>query len=335
MSYTERFSKTIAVPYSTTVSYPASEHGGTTHVSGVAHETVYVNIHVNTTPFDSSIGKCNNHITGLTGAVTATELAQVKSIHENASRLSKTITDGFFTTVKSEISQQMSELQRRIEADLIYLNDLAKRCKDKQVQMQHDYQRIASRYTKIFEDLNKELENRIYAIDEKTFKFKNTTNAISERAFDSDMVTTVVVSGNENSSLEARLAASLAKKRALDSIQQANIFLGKQKNTEMVIAKSTVNAQGEGTYFSPVCYIETNENGVINRSVHSSAMLNKVNQKTLLEGAQKVSQHSDNVKAIQHHFNQELNKKYSSGDKHADRVYDSITRLFNNSIKSL
>ena len=229
----------------------------------------------------------------------------------------------------------MAELQRRIDADLIYLNDLAKRCKEKQVQMQHDYQRIASRYSKIFEDLNKELENRIHAIDEKTFRFKNTTNAISERAFDSDMVTTVVVSGNENSALEARLTASLAKKRALDSIQQANIFLGKQKSTEMVIAKSTVNAQGEGTYYSPVCYIETNENGVINRSVHSSAMLKRVNQKTLLDGAQRVTQHSDDVKAIQHHFNQELNKKYSSGDKHADRVYDCMTRLFNNSIKTL
>ena len=335
MSYTERYSKLISIPYSRTVSYPASEHGGTTTVSGVAEETVYVNIHVNTTPFDRSVGQCNGHITGLTGAVVATEQAQVASIKKNAERLGRTITDGFFTTVKSEISQQMVELQTRIDADLLHLNELAKKCREKQVQMQHDYERIASRYSKIFEDLNKELENRVYALDEKTFKFKGTTNAISERAFDSDMITTVAVSGYENSSLEARISASLTKKRALDSIHQARVFLGKQKNTEMIIAKSTVSTPGDGTFSSPVCYIETNENGVINRSVHASQLVNKAGGKSLLEGAQRVAQHSDNVKAIQHHFNQELNKQYSQGGKHADRVYDCIARLFNNSIKTL
>ena len=335
MSYTHRYSKRIYVPYERTVHYPASEHGGSTTVSGEVEETIYVNIHVDTDPFDRSVNKCNNHISGLTGAVVATEAAQVQSIKKNAERLGRTITDGFFTTVKSEISQQMVELQTRIDADLLHLNELAKKCKEKQTQMQHDYQRISSRYTKIFEDLNNELENRIHALDEQTFRFKRTSNAISERAFDSDMITTVVVSGNENSSLEARISASLTKKRALDSIEQATVFLGKQKSTEMIIAKSTVNTPGEGTFYSPVCYIETNENGVINRQVHASRLVNKAGGKSLLEGAQRVEQHSDNVKAIQQHFNQELNHKYSSGDKHADRVYDYITRLFNNSIKTL
>ena len=335
MSYTERFSKVISIPYSQTVSYPASEHGGTTTVHGYAEEVVSVNIHVDTTPFDRSIGKCNGHITGLTGAVVATEAAQVESIRKNAARLGRTITQGFFSTVKSDISQQMVELQTRIDADLLHLNELAKKCKEKQLQMHADYQRIASRYSKIFEDLNKELENRIYSLDEYAFKFKNTTNAISERAFDSDMITTVVVSGNENSSLEARISASLAKKRALDSISQANEFLAKQKRTEMVLARSSVSTPGDGTYYSPVCYMETEQEGVINRNIHASKLVAKVDNKTLMEQAKRVTQHSDNVKAIQHHFNQELNSKYSAGDKHSDRVYDCIARLFNNSIKTL
>ena len=334
MSYTHQYHKRISIPYERTVHYPASEHGGSTTVSGYAEETVYVNIHVDTDPFDRSVGKCNNHITGLTTAVAATEAAHVASIKKNAERLGRTITDGFFTTVKSEISQQMVELQTRIDADMLHLNELAKKCKEKQTQMQHDYERISSRYAKIFDDLNKELENRIHALDQQTFKFKNTTNDIAERVIDSDMITTVVVSGNESSSLEARISASLTKKRALDSIDQAREFLDKQKKTEMVIARSTVSTPGEGTYYSPVCYVETNENGVISRSVHASKLVNKAG-KSLLEGAQRVEQRSDNLKAIQHHFNQELNSKYASGDKHADRVYDCITRLFNNSIKNL
>lgn len=335
MSYTQRFSKVISVPYHRTVSYPASEHGGSITVSGYAQEEVDINIHVDTDPFDNSIDRCNNNISGLTGAVVATEAAQVESICKNAERLGTTIVQGFFTTVRSDISQQIVELQTRIDADLLHLHELAKKCKEKQLQMGADYQRITSRYSKIFEDLNKELENRIYRLDEYAFKFKNVTNAISERAFDGDMITTVVVSGQESSALEARISASLAKKRALDSIAKANEFLRKQKRTEMVIAQSTVSAKGDGTYYLPVCYIETSDNGVINRDVHAQSIVSQMGKKALMEQAQHVVQHSDNVNAIQHHFDNELNRNYSSGGKHNERVYDYIARLFNNSIKTL
>ena len=304
-------------------------------MSGYAQEEVDINIHVDTVPFDSSIERCNGNIGSLTGAVVATEMAQVEAIRQNAERLGNTIVQGFFTTVRSDISQQIVELQTRIDADLLHLHELAKRCKEKQLQMGADYQRITSRYSKIFEDLNKELENRIYRLDEYAFKFKNVTNAISERAFDSDMITTVVVSGQESSALEARISASLAKKRALDSIVKANEFLHQQKRTEMVIAQSTVSAQGEGTYYLPVCYIETSDNGVVNRDVHTQNIVLQAGKQNLLEQAKQVTQHSDNVNAIQHHFNEELNRNYSTGGKHNERVYDCIARLFNNSIKTL
>ena len=62
MSYNRRFSKTITIRYSGTVSYPASERGGTISYSGTATEVVDVNVHVDTNPFDHSVSNCNGQI---------------------------------------------------------------------------------------------------------------------------------------------------------------------------------------------------------------------------------------------------------------------------------
>ena len=175
MSYSRSFSKTIAIHYSGSVSYPASQSGGSVSYSGTAYEDVVVNINVDTDAFDSSVRHCNNSVGALTGAVVATEGAQVASIRQNAIKIGQTIVDGFFSTVRSEISQQITELKNRIDADLIHLNELAKRCVDKQRQMESDYNRISGRYLKIFSDLDNELDNRIHEIDRPVFEFRQRT----------------------------------------------------------------------------------------------------------------------------------------------------------------
>ena len=119
MSYSRSFSKTIAIHYSGSVSYPASQSGGSVSYSGTAYEDVVVNINVDTDAFDSSVRHCNNSVGALTGAVVATEGAQVASIRQNAIKIGQTIVDGFFSTVRSEISQQITELKNRISLSLL------------------------------------------------------------------------------------------------------------------------------------------------------------------------------------------------------------------------
>ena len=116
MSYSRSFTKRIAVHYSGSVSYPASQSGGRVSYSGTQYENVVVNINVDTDSFDSSVKQCNNSVGVLTGAVVATEGAQVLSIKKNAQKIGQTIIDGFFKTVRSEISQQIMELKNQIES---------------------------------------------------------------------------------------------------------------------------------------------------------------------------------------------------------------------------
>ena len=177
MSYSRSYSETITLSGSETktVSYPASENGGSTTVTVYYTEyvPVDVNIHVDTDPFEAGVAKCNSRVNLLTTTVVATEVAQIASIASNAKKVGSAVVEGFFKTIRSEISQQIMELSQKIDSHLIHLRELAKSCAARQKQMETDYNRISTRYSKIFNDLNNELSNRIYELNKPAFSFKD------------------------------------------------------------------------------------------------------------------------------------------------------------------
>jgi len=172
MSYTRRYSETVSKTVS--VSYPSSQEGGSTSVT--VDIPVDVNIHVDTSPFDRSVENCGENVNILTAAVVATESAEIASREFNSRKVANTILGGFFSYIRSEISQQVAELSQNIDADFMHLKELAKSCLAKKKQMEGDYNRISSRYVKIFGDLNNELTNRIYELDKPAFVFKKETD---------------------------------------------------------------------------------------------------------------------------------------------------------------
>ena len=337
MSYRAK-SDTISVHYSGSVSYPASQNGGSVSYSGT--EYVYINIDVDDDPFNDSVNTCNNHVTGLTTAVVATESAQIASINSNAKKVGKTIVDGFFKTIRSEISQQIMELSTKLDATLMHLRELGKRCVEKQTQMQNDYNRIAERYIKVFDDLNNELENRIFALDEPAFTFRRNSDSHSERSLSSDLSNTVSVFGREGGELQARISASVAKKRALDTIGKANTFLVKQKRLETTINQSMLKESVNAVQYSPICFIETqNEKSQINKNVYQPDCFSKIQANQLVSDFQMQnwsSFNSENANQIGRYFNAEVNQKYSAGDTHTNRVRENIVKMLNfNQIKSV
>ncbi len=338
MSYRRSFTKRIAVHYSgtasTTVSVSVDGKSVSKHVSipysGVEYEDVTVNVNVDTDPFDNSIGNCNNQVGILTGAVVATEQAQVVAIEENAMKVGKTIIDGFFNTVRSDISQQIVELKNGIDALLLHLNELAKRCVAKQHQMETDYNRLSTRYLKIFEDLNGELENRIYEIDKPVFVFKRSSDKSSYRALSNDSVGVATVFNAENSKLQATISASVAKKKALDTLKITNSFLNKQKQTEVVLQHCILNIPNSAIYYTPVCYIETHyESERIDKNIYRPGMVTQATDNELIETIKGLEMPAQSKESIKIHFNQELNSRYSSSNSHDERVREYITTLFN------
>ncbi len=335
MSYTQKFSKTIYVHYSGTVSYPASQSGGTVSYSGSKAETVHVNINVNTDPFDRSVGNCNGNVKLLTGAVVATESAQIASIRENSRRVGQTIVNGFFKTISSEISQQIMELTTRLDALLLHLRSLGQRCVEKQEQMERDYQRLASRYSKTFDDLNKELENRIYELDRPTFNFKQQSDAQALRSTSDDLVGAVTVSGAESAAVQARISASRAKNQANKTICQADKYLICQKNLEQTINKSAQSQAYEGTYYMPVAYMLTeSEQRHIDKQLHHPSKLPIKSRRNLidrLEGQNWRNMDEESNAAIRQYFNSEVREQLTGNDSHTNRVRENIFKLLNKS----
>lgn len=333
MSYRRTFSKTIYVHYSGSVSYPASQSGGTVGYSGTASETVHVNIDVDTNPFDNSISVCNTNVGLLTGAVVATEAAQISSIRDNARRVGQTIVNGFFKTISSEISQQIMELTTRVDALLVHLRGLAERCVDKQRQMQVDYQRLASRYMKTFDDLNRELENRIYELDRPTFNFKRESDAQALRSTSDFLVGSTAVTGSEASALQVRISASKAKHQAYATISCADRFLQVQKQMERTIEKTTHAGNKVCLYGVPVCYAATEEsNGIENKLFYQPSTISKLPRQQMIDAFDRTAWQplsSNEVDRLRSELSNEVQSRIEGNDRHSERVREQIFKMFN------
>lgn len=340
MSYTRSYHQQIAVHYSGSVSFPASQNGGSVSYNGTEYEDVTVNIEVDTTPFDSSVSGCNSSVNFLTGAVVATEAVHVASINENAKKIGTTIVEGFFKTIRSEISQQIVELSKKIDSHLIHLYELAKTCSTKQKQMEADYSRLSTRYIKIFEDLNNELSNRIYELNKPAFMFKKESETQELRNSKNDLISTVAVFGSEGSGLRTKISASITKKRAFDTINQAYTFLWKQNKVEKTIVQCMHKDNISAKKYVPFCFLETqSEQNKIDKTIFQPEYLPQINHNELNDSFIKqkwTNQSNENKNNIQQYFNIEVSSAYPSNDQHNSRVKNMIMRVFDiNSIKSI
>jgi hypothetical protein len=333
MSYTRRYSETVSK--TVTVSYPKSDSGGSTSVT--VDIPVDVNILVDTNPFDRSVQHCGSNVNLLTAAVVATEAAEIVSKASNASKVADTIVGGFFSYIRSEISQQISELTQNIDAHMMHLKELAQSCLAKKKQMEGDYMRISGRYVKIFTDLNNELSNRIFELDKPAFVFKKESDNQKTRTTDNDLVNTVAIFGKESSNLQSKISASIAKKGALDSLNKAQVFLWQQKKLNTTIQKCMLNESVSGSIYSPVCFMTANNtDNQSETNVYSTSSLSDLNEtaykKDLIE--QFSSTHigwgklpADVQKSISMYFNVELNTGSFANNPHSQRVREMIQKI--------
>lgn len=341
MSYTNRFHRTISVPYSgtVTVSYPASEHGGskTVSYSGTAYEDVDVNIHVDTTPFDNSVAHCNNQVNGLTASVGAMNTAQCIAINKNAEKISKAIIDGFFHTVRTDMGTQKAELEQVINARLILLRQQAASLKAIQDSMTEDYARTTARYQKIFNDLNKELSNRIHEIDQPVFKVVEDVEKQSDRMLHTDMVQTVATISKESSVLEAQVNAASVKNHTLQAMGKAQNFLMSKALSDRAIQNACIDGNGKDRYWVPVCYMKTeSENQQIQQqclipeflAAKDSNLEKKLCQEldeTNFDG----SSSETATEQVKSYVQAEIATHIKGSDPHSMRVKDMINKMLN------
>ncbi len=256
MSY--RRSYTGYVHYSGTVSYPASQNGGSVSYSG--SEPVYITIDVDTNAFDASVGHCNNAVNALTGAVVATEAAQVESKRQASKQIASTIVKGFFDYVGADLSQKIKELSSKCESLFIALMGHKDNCLSKSKQMQDDYNRISKRYSKFFEDLDKETVSRIEILDKPTFQFAESAQNLVDRNSNTELLGISTISANENIKLETVLSCSHVKQQASVLLDKANCYLQGTYRLANSVRDMLDDAQAENDILLPVMFVESVKN---------------------------------------------------------------------------
>lgn len=253
MSYKRHY--TGYVHYSGSVSYPASQNGGSVNYSG--SEPVYITIDVDTDSFDTSVAHCNNAVNGLTTAVVATEAAQVAAKKKSSKKIADSIVNGFFEYVSADLSQKIKELSSKCEALFVALIGHKDSCLEKSSQMQEDYNRITKRYAKIFEDLDKETVSRIEAIDRPTFQFADTAQKLIDRNCNTELLGISTISAAENIELEAVLSCSHVKQRAKTLLSKANDYLTGTYRLTNALRDMLGDDNSEEEIFLPVMYTES------------------------------------------------------------------------------
>jgi hypothetical protein len=312
-------------------------HSYTKSIDVLAEIPVEVNINVDTLPFDTSVEHCENNVSLLTDSIVLTEAAEIKSKEENSQKVAGTVINGFFSYIRSEISQQVAELSQKIDATLMHLKELGNACTSKKKQMEGDYMRITGRYVKIFEDLNHELSNRIMELDRAVFYFKKESDKQKIRTSSNDLVNTVSIFGTENSDLVSKISSSFAKKRALDTIYKAKFFLLQQKSLNTTIQKSMLNENTSCEIFAPVCVVEVNNsNNIYHIDVYGQEYLTDLSDNTknkkLVDNFSSYSlnwvpmyeEYKTNLKM---YLNSEINNRMPTNDKHSERVKDMILKI--------
>ena len=197
--------------------------------------------------------------------------------------------------------------------------------------MERDYNSIAKRYLKTFEDLNNELSNRIYELNKPAFTFCKQSNQQNNRTCENDLVSTVTIFAKEEAELVAQVSASVAKKRALDTIEKVNTFLQKQKQLEELINLNMLKESKNATTYTPICFIETeNEQKQIDKKLYQQEFIPQMPTNELIDNFLKQNWYKlpeENTVQIERYFNIEVDNRYSNSDNHNSRVKGHILKM--------
>lgn len=236
MSYSENYRETISGIVHEQVYHPVTQEGYSETISVPWSEDVNIAIHVDTSSFDQSVSTIKHHIDGLTGAVVATEAAQIEERVRSADAIGESVTSGFFRLIGSEITQQMVALKSRVDSLFLKLNDMKSACQRIQQNMQQDYHRITDRYEAIFEELDRELARRITSLDEATYELVREASLEERRSFDSTLSTVPTIFAGENSQTQSILLISALRSRMNGLLQCAMAYLAAEKRTSTAVS---------------------------------------------------------------------------------------------------
>jgi hypothetical protein len=294
----------------------------------------YIDCLVDTNPMADKMNTVSKHIAGTTTAVVAMKTAVVVAETKAADHVCSNINKGFFTLIRSQISQKMAKLQSDVDSHLMQLNQQRKQLLAIKGRMERDYNMISSRYLKLFNGLNANLKQRIFELDKPAIDFAvREMEKVSNRT--KYLTATVPVTQLESLAVSQKIIASNVKFRGLKVIGSMRNFLSdmneQKKLTDRILLAANSTVQ-DATFSVPVIISEMNFDKFDNKNIDIT--VNKVQLSQTAQSAIKnvVSQHIDKLQwqktaGIAKEVKSEFSKMLS-GSSSSQRVKDMANKLF-------
>ena len=291
------------------------------------------NYTVDTKPMADEIRSVSKQVNATTGAVVAMQTAVIIAEENAADHVCNNVNKGFYSLIRSQISQKMAKLQSEVDSHLMQLVQQKNALLSIKNRMQKDYNMIASRYIKLFNGLNSNLKQRVFELDKPTIDFAvKEVDKVSNRS--KYLTATIPIAQLESLAASQKIVASNVKYRGFNVIKSMRSFLF-EMNTQKKITDQILINDGRytetATVYIPIVICECNRDktdaGVeisvseveldnISKSAIKNTAFAELNQ---IEWQAKSSPNTE-VKS-------EFSKLVSSSSK-SQRVKDMATKLF-------
>lgn len=291
------------------------------------------NYTVDTKPMAEEMRSVSRHVNATTGAVVAMQTAVIIAEEKAADHVCNNVNKGFYSLIRSQISQKMAKLQSEVDSHLMQLVQQKNALLSIKNRMQKDYNMIASRYIKLFNGLNSNLKQRVFELDKPTIDFAvKEVDKVSNRS--KYLTATIPIAQLESLAASQKIVASNVKYRGLNVIKSMRSFLF-EMNTQKKLTDQILINDGRytetATVYIPIVICECNRDrtdaGVeisvsdveldnISKSAIKNTAFAELNQ---IEWQAKSSPNTE-VKS-------EFSKLVSTSSK-SQRVKDMATKLF-------
>jgi len=292
------------------------------------------NYTVDTKPMAEEIRSVSHHVNVTTVAVVAMQTAVIFAEEKAADHVCNNVNKGFYSLIRSQISQKMAKLQSDVDSHLMQLVQQKNALLSIKTRMQRDYNMIAARYGKLFNGLNANLKQRVFELDKPTIDFAiKEVDKVSNRT--KYLTATIPITQLESISLSQKIVASNIKHKGLNVINSMRSFLFEMNTQKKLTDQILINDNRyteTATIFIPVVICECNRDKTDSKNIEiiiSDVELDNFSKSAIQNTAySEINQVEWSQKTVTNpEIKSEFSKLISSSAK-SQRVKDLAMQLF-------
>lgn len=224
-------------------------------------------ISIDTSDLAYSLDNVTERVGETTSAVSEMSRSVCDAEREAANDVCRSVNQGFFTLIHSQLMQKKVQVQAVAESQLLTLRHFAQSLRRIKQQMGVDFERITLRYTKLFKTLGESLQSRVYTLDRPVAEVADGDYGTLDRRVLTSGAPAVLVQ-QDSVSVAAELSAVRCKKdcqKVLDGVKDL-INHGTTLSRKMDSIVRDVHQEQEQSVFLPFIVCENSDLFLANSS---------------------------------------------------------------------